>query len=719
LFEVTMPSESSSPFFVAIALVALAACSQQPADVVATPAAQPARITHERLLRADEEPGNWMAVGRDYAEQRFSPLDRINDENVGKLGLAWYYDLDTHRGVEGTPLAIDGVIYGTSAWNITFALDATTGKQLWRYDPQVDRARGSVACCDVVSRGLAAWNGKIIIATIDGRLIALEAATGQPVWSQETIDKSWAYSITGAPRVFNGRVLIGNGGADYGARGYVTAYDADTGKQLWRFYTVPGDPKLGFESPAMEMAAKTWNGEWWRLGGGGTVWDSIVYDPELDLIYIGTGNGAPWVQAYRSPGGGDNLFLASIVALRAQTGEYVWHYQQVPGEQWDYTATQPMILADLSIDGRVRKVLMQAPKNGFFYVLDRTDGSLISAEKYVRNEWASHIDLQTGRPVIKPQAMYGEEPVLLTPGAAGGHNWNPMSYSPLTGLVYFPAQETWLAYSRDPGFDVNKPRQLRNTNGWGGRMTEERARLLKLADERANGWLTAWDPVAQKEKWRIEYGRPGNGGVLTTAGNLLVQGTLPGKSLAIYRADNGHKLWEMPVQNVPIAGPMSFMAGGEQYIAVNAGWGGGAAMREFRSGRNMHRSNARLLAFKLGGKAELPPLPPPQPIARPPSSSATPEQISRGGQLYQAHCSNCHGQQAVAGGVIRDLRHMSPETHRIFKDIVLRGAYIGLGMGNFSESLNDADADAVHAYLIARANEDWPDTERRNRAIGQ
>jgi quinohemoprotein ethanol dehydrogenase len=709
------PATSKLTLLCALTL-AVSACSKETASPTPPPT-PPAQVDHERLLQADRHPGNWMAVGRTYDEQRFSPLTQINDGNVDRLGLAWYYDLGTHRGVEGTPLAIDGVIYSTSAWNITIALDGATGELLWRYDPEVDRERGAVACCDVVSRGLAAWNGKIIIATIDGRLIALDAATGKPVWSQQTFDRSWAYSITGAPRVFDGKVLIGNGGADYGARGYVTAYDAETGEQLWRFYTVPGDPKLGFESPAMEMAAKTWTGEWWKLGGGGTVWDSIVYDPELDLVYIGTGNGAPWVQAYRSPGGGDNLFLASIVALRADTGEYVWHYQQVPGEQWDYTATQPMILANLTIDGEERKVLMQAPKNGFFYVLDRVTGQLISAEKYVPNEWASHIDLKTGRPVIKPHAFYTEEPVLLTPGAAGGHNWNPMAFNPLTGLAYFPAQETWLVYSRDPAFDTSKPRQLRNTSGWGGPMTEKRRELLKIASERERGWLVAWDPVAQKERWRVEYDRPGNGGVLTTAGNLVVQGTSAGMSLAIYRADNGEKLWEMPVQNVPIAGPITYTVNGEQYIAVNAGWGGGAAMREFRAGRNMHRSDARLLAFKLDGKAELPPLPPAQPIAPPPPVTASAEQIRLGGQLYQAHCSNCHGQQAVGGGVIRDLRHMAPGTHKIFKDIVLRGAYMSMGMGNFSESLSEADADAIHAYLIKRANEDWPETQRRNERI--
>jgi quinohemoprotein ethanol dehydrogenase len=368
-------------------------------------AAGPAAVDAIRLRNAAEDPGNWVTHGRTYDEQRFSTLNQINDANVSRLGLAWYHDLNTHRGVEGTPLVVDGVMYNTSAWNVTMALDARTGKQLWLYDPKVPKPWGRYACCDVVSRGLAVWKGKVIIATLDGRVIALNAKTGKPVWSVLTVDNQWPYTITGAPRVFDGKVVVGNGGADLGVRGYVTAYDADTGKQLWRFFTVPGDPSKGFESPAMEMAAKTWKGEWWKLGGGGTVWDSIVYDPELDLIYLGVGNGSPLVAEYRSPGGGDNLFLCSIVAIKADTGEYVWHYQEVPAEQWDFTATQSMILADLVLDGKPRKVIMQAPKDGFFYVLDRATGELLSAREYAPNYWASHVDLKTGRPVVNPASF--------------------------------------------------------------------------------------------------------------------------------------------------------------------------------------------------------------------------------------------------------------------------------------------------------------------------
>ena len=325
-----------------------------------------APVTAERIIHADKEPGNWLTHGRTYSEQRFSPLKQINDENVGDLGLAWHYDFGTKRGLEATPLVIDGVMYVTGNWSVVHAVDANNGRPLWQYDPEVDPAWAHRLCCDVVNRGVAAWGDKIYVGTLDGRLIALDMATGQQAWVVLTIDPEWPYSITGAPRVANGKVFIGNGGAELGVRGYVTAYDAETGKQVWRFYTIPGDPSKPFESPAMEMAAKTWSGEWWTMGGGGTAWDSLVFDPELNLLYIGVGNGGPWNQEIRSAGDGDNLFLSSIVAVNADTGEYVWHYQTTPGDTWDYTATQTMILAELSIGGKQRKVIMQAPKKGLY-----------------------------------------------------------------------------------------------------------------------------------------------------------------------------------------------------------------------------------------------------------------------------------------------------------------------------------------------------------------
>ena len=400
-----------------------------------------AAVDAARLIGADTEPGNWMAPGRTYGEQHFSPLNKIDADNVKGLGLAWYYDLDVaHRAQEATPLVIDGVMYITGAWSKVFALDAKTGAPLWTYDPKVPGQVGVNACCDTVNRGVAAWKGRVYLGTLDGRLIALDAASGKPVWQVATVPGGARYTITGAPRVVKGMVLIGNGGAEMGMRGYVSAYDADTGRQIWRFYTVPGDPSKPFESPALEKAARTWSGEWWTLGGGGPVWDSMAYDPALDLIYIGVGNGTPW---NRSKVQGDSLYLTSIVALKAATGEYVWHYQTTPGDEWDYDACSPLILADLTIDGAKRGVIMQAPKNGFFYVLDRATGELLSADPYVVTNWAKSVDSKTGRPVIESAARYSEngKPFVAMPGPGGGHSWQPMSFSPVTQQLYMPVTE--------------------------------------------------------------------------------------------------------------------------------------------------------------------------------------------------------------------------------------------------------------------------------------
>src|SRR5687767_7950288 len=405
------------------------------------------------LAAPESRQGDWLSYGRDYYEQRFSPLTEINDTNVGTLGLAWQFETATERGLEATPLVVDGVMYTTASWSVTYAVDARTGKQLWKYDPEVHRKYDQLACCDVVNRGAAFYKGKVYVGVLDGRLVALDANSGKVAWTATTVDQQQPYTITGAPRIAKGKVIIGNGGAEYGVRGYVSAYDAETGKLAWRFYTVPGDPAKGFESPAMEAAAKTWTGEWWKLGGGGTVWDSFSYDPELDLLYVGTGNGSPWNRRLRSPDGGDNLYVSSILALRPDSGELVWHYQTTPGETWDYTATQHMILTDLTIAGRVRKVLMQAPKNGFFYVLDRTTGELISAAPYTEVNWATSIDMKTGRPVETGIARYNK-PEMIRPGPLGGHNWQPMSFNPKTGLVYIPAQHNAFGYADDPKFQI-------------------------------------------------------------------------------------------------------------------------------------------------------------------------------------------------------------------------------------------------------------------------
>jgi quinohemoprotein ethanol dehydrogenase len=693
-------------FLPALLSAVLAGCS---ADTRSAADAAAAGVDAQRLRAAADDPTQWMMDGRTYEAQRFSPLDRINENNVRELGLAWYHDLETLRGVEATPLMIDGVLYNISAWNITMAHDARTGKLLWTYDPQVPREWGRYACCEPVSRGLAAWKHNIIIATLDGRLISLDAKTGQPVWTVHTFEKDdGPYSITGAPRVFDGKVVVGNGGADLGVRGFVSAYDADTGKFLWRFYTVPGDPAEGFENKAMEMAAKTWTGEWWKLGGGGTAWDSISYDPELGLVYVGTGNGSPVAQLHRSPQRGDNLFLCSIVALDIHTGEYRWHYQEVPEEDWDYTCTQSIILAELPIDGKPRKVLLHAPKNGFFYVIDRATGELLSAKNFVPVTWASHIDLKTGRPVINPEAHYGTDPVLVSPGPGGAHNWFPMAYSPITRLAYLPIYEHWHAYAIDPDF---RPKKFRSNGGWGGYSGEALKKLVELRKEiarREKVWLLAWDPVKQQEAWKVPLPRHGNGGVLVTAGNLVVEGTTK-QTLSVFRATDGELLWEMFVQSAPVAGPITYELDGEQYIAINAGWGGGAAQIERGMGIAQNRAPARLLVFKLGGKVQLPPLPDAPPVPDPPPLRASEDEVRRGAGLFANTCAQCHGQMAIGG--VKDLRFMTPETHAQFNEIVLKGLRVEKGMASFENLLSVDDVNAIHAYLISRAHEDWGRTE--------
>jgi quinohemoprotein ethanol dehydrogenase len=663
-----------------------------------SPAAHMAAMDGSRIAAADREPQNWLTHGRTYDEQRFSPLDRINDRNAGELGLAWFLDLGTTLGVQSTPLAIDGILYLSSAWNIMHAVDGASGRELWRYDPGTRRDALRRTCCGATNRGLAAWKGRLYQGTLDGRLIAVDAATGKPVWEVQTTDPSLDYSITGAPRIVNGKVVIGNSGAEFGVRGYVSAYDADDGHLIWRFFTVPGNPADGFESTAMEMAAETWTGEWWRHGGGGTAWDSFAFDPELNLLYIGTGNGAPWPRALRSPHGGDNLFLASIVAVDADTGEYVWHYQTVPGENWDYTATQHMILADLDLDGRRRRVLMQAPKNGFFYVLDRITGELISAQPIVPVNWASHVDPESGRPVEIAENLYGQEAKLITPGPAGAHNWQPMSYSPLSGLVYIPVHWTSYPYSMTADF---RPQPMQ----WNTGSNPDAQRPPEADRAVSSGGLLAWDPARGQRAWEVDLGRYWNGGTLATAGNLVVQGAAD-ERFAIYRADTGEQLWDMPIHTGAVAGPISYLADGEQYIAVAAGWSGAVALwGGDRERARRQPAPTRLLAFRRGGTAKLPPPPGPKAAVQPPLSTADADTIARGRRLYDRSCNVCHGVQAVAG-ILADLRRMAPETHAQFADIVLHGTRLGGGMPAFADRHTAEEVEAIHAYLIHRANED-------------
>jgi quinohemoprotein ethanol dehydrogenase len=671
-------------------------------------AVKPGSVTAARIVNANSDPGNWMTHGRTYDEQRFSPLNEINAHNVSRLKLAWFYDLDTHRGQEATPLVIDDVMYFSTAWSKVFALNAATGKLIWSYDPKVPGEWAVNACCDVVNRGVAAWNGKIFVGTLDGRLIALDAATGKPVWEKLTIDRNFRYTITGAPRVVKGKVIIGNGGAEMGVRGYLSAYDADTGSMVWRFYTVPGDPSKPFENAAMERAAKTWTGEWWKWGGGGTVWDSMAYDPKLDLLYIGTGNGAPWNQKFRSPQGGDNLFLASIVALRPDTGEYVWHYQETPGEVWDYTSNQHIVLADIVTEGQPRKVLLHAPKNGFFYVLDRTNGTLISAKPYTYINWATSIDLKTGRPIETATARYpGDDPAPIVPGPLGAHSWQPMSFSPLTGLVYIPVNDAGFKYKSPADFQSKELAPNYGVDVVASGMPQD-AKIKKAILDTVKGKLVAWDPVNQKPSWTIDRPGPWNGGLLSTAGNLVFEGTAGGNFEA-YRADTGEKLWSSSAQTGVIAAPVTYMVKGEQYVAVLAGWGGVfpliAGEVSFRSGRVPNIS--RMLVYKLGGKASLPPvLEYTAPVLKPPAATAKAEEVSRGEHTFQRYCAECHGDVAVSGGVIPDLRYSSAlSTEQLFSSIVLGGLLKKNGMVSFAKELSADDVKAVRSYVIYRANQ--------------
>ena len=657
-----------------------------------------------RIAAGDSEPQNWLAHGRTYDEQRYSPLARIDETNVSRLGLAWSFETGVARGHESTPIVVDGVMYLTAPWSVVHALDARSGAPLWSFDPKVPRTWARRACCDVVNRGAAVWKGRVYVGTLDGRLVAIDAKTGSPVWETNTIDRTQPYTITGAPRIVKGKVLIGNGGAEYGVRGYVSAYDAETGQLVWRFYTVPGDPSKPFEHAELEAAAKTWKGRWWELGGGGTVWDSMAFDPELDLVYIGTGNGSPWVRSIRSPGGGDNLFLASILALRPDTGELVWHYQTTPADNWDYTAVQHMILADIEWEGKARKVLMQAPKNGFFYLLDRATGELLSAEKFVRVTWASHVDMKTGRPVELPGADYDETTRVILPSPNGGHLWHPMSFSPKTGLVYIPVLELAGLYLRDPDFQPIR-------EAWNLGLD-----LASYGDAVANnplppawGELKAWDPVRQQAVWTVKHPGSFNGGVLSTAGNLVFQGTGDGR-FAAYQADTGKRLWEVLVRVGIVAPPISYAVDGVQYVSVLAGWGGGGAIEGGDLGisaAGKWDNKGRLLTFALDA-AEAIPMPKPRvrEVASPlPELEVSDAELRRGEVLFNTYCLQCHGILAMTSGVVPDLRFASLEVHDQFAQIVLGGTRQHKGMVSFADALSLEEARFVHAYVVQRARE--------------
>jgi PQQ-dependent dehydrogenase, methanol/ethanol family len=645
---------------------------------------------------------DWRLHGGSQTNQRFSPLKQINEQSVSRLGLVWSQEVGTSRGLEATPIVADGVIYTTGSWSVVFAFDARTGKLKWTYDPKVPRERAYFFCCDVVNRGVTQHNGKIYVGTLDGRLIALDQRTGSPVWSAQTTDPAKAaYSITAAPTIAGDKVVIGNSGSEYGVRGYITAYNAESGKQLWRFYTVPGDPNKRFESKAMEVAAKTWRGkQWWKAGGGGSPWEGMTYDPDLDLLFFGTGNASTWYRALR--GEGDSLYTACILAVKASTGELAWYFQTTPGDSFDFDATQPLVHADLSIGGRLRKVLLQANKNGFFYVLDRQTGEFLSGAPFVGGiTWASGLDPKTGRPIEFP-GVGDANPKLLSPESTGAHNWNPMAFHPATSLVYFPVRVgTQMVHVPDRKWKYDPNRDNVGIDG-----SYEGPLFARAASMPApSGELLAWDPIAQKAVWRAKYPVLDGGGVLATGGNLVFQGRSDG-IFAAYRATDGQQVWQFDAATGIMAPPVTYTIDGVQYVTVMAGWGGAPGLMNVPAAGAVKPGWGRILTFALDGKAILKAPPfghkdPPQPAV---TAKQDPRAVHEGSLLFNSRCFLCHGLNAV-GGSLPDLRYSSKAVLDSLPEIVLDGERASAGMPSFKRMLSKREVEAIRAYIIARAQE--------------
>ena len=682
------------------------------------------RVDEARLKASAQEPQNWLALGRDRSGAYYSPLSDINEHNVKRLGFAWDYNLGTYRGQEANPIVVDGVMYTSGTWGYVYALNAATGREVWKFDPKVHGQAGRYPCCDLLNRGVAVWEGRVYVAAVDGRLFALDAGTGAKVWEVDTIvDHDQQYSSTGAPQIAGHAVVIGNGGGDMGVggvRGYVSAYDLNSGELKWRFFTVPGAPGAPFEHPELEAAAKTWDSQRNpKYHGGGTVWDGMAYDPDLNLVYIGTGNSAPYDSRQRGRKAQDNLYVASILALNADTGRLAWYYQATPGDSWDYDAVQKFVLATLTIDGKARKVLMQANKNGFFYVLDRASGKLYSARNFATVTWASRVDPKTGRPVLTPAAEYHHGPQLTWPSVLGAHTWPPMSFSPLTGLVYIPVNEAPnifvdLAHNGgsadflDGFFTIDgiipdkayDPKSMESVFGKLPVYDGKRRRAPKVYNV-----LRAWDPVANKTAWEKQTSEGysvWDGGVLSTAGNLVFQGLANGQ-LCAYLADRGKILTCIQTGSHLGAAPVTYAVDGVQYVAVQAGYGGVAIYAPIPPTdiASKYMNENRIIVFRLdGGEVPKPPERVEARVQLPPQNPASAQVIHEGERLFTTYCSRCH---VFGPSITPDLRRIDPAVRARIKNIVIEGERAQDGMGRFSDVLGESDVNAISAYLLEQS----------------
>ena len=662
-------------------------------------------VTDERVINSPaEEPGSWLTYGQNFKEQRFSELTQINTDTIDQLGLAWTKQIgDYNMRMQGTPIVVDGVMYVTNGWSVIYALDATTGEEIWNYDPEVDKSSIRLACCGPAhNRGAAVYEGKVFVGTFDGRLIAVDANTGQEVWDVDTWipEGLGRFNITGAPRAAAGKVYIGQGSGESGhRRGYVTAYDANTGEVDWRFFLVPGDPNQPFEHPEMELAAQTWGGEWWKYGGGGTAWNSLVYDEEFNSLYIGVGNGAPWPREIRSPGGGDDLFLSAIVSVDVDTGRMNWYYQTTPGDNWAYSSAMDMALGEIEFGGEQRKVVLQAPKNGFFYVIDREDGELLRALPYTEGiDWATHVDMETGRPVENPDVVYESEPQWIMPANSGAHNWEPQSWDNELGLMYFYYHDIANFYSLDEGFVETGEYEIRERGlslGWGE--GEYRRRLIEEADPRpeSQAYVGAFDPITGGYKWRHELESDYNGGVVATRGGLLFHPEGTGE-LSVRDTEDGEVLWRYKAPGTfRSTSVMTYQVGNSQYVAT------------MMNGNRAIDLGGTVLVFKLNGDIELPiPEIVQAEVPELPDDDFGVAQISEGDDLYHAQCASCHGGIGIPNEVAivaPDLRLMNLNTHSEMADIVIGGSRAERGMPEFEDTITPSQLESIRAFVVEQA----------------